>query len=162
MTTPLSHLEIQLIRSSLLTKTDEELSSLLDRPAEEIATVVLNLCEGNLDERISSLQQVSEKKLIPIKSRKRLENERKEAKLEENRRDLAIRSNIELRRRKERTAWEERRSFKTKSVDLSELVAVKIDSKTTVFVKPGTNIAKVKEQYQRKPLLNEQSSNKQQ
>ena len=41
----------------------------------------------------------------------------------------------------------EEKRYKTLHIDTNILVSVKIDHKTTVFVKPGTDIEKIKLQY---------------
>lgn len=43
----------------------------------------------------------------------------------------------------------EQRKYKTIAVDTTKLISVKIDNKTTVLVKPGTNIEAVKMQYKK-------------
>lgn len=41
----------------------------------------------------------------------------------------------------------DRKSFKTKPVDLKALIAVKLDAKTTIYVKPGTDIKKTLDKF---------------
>ena len=41
------------------------------------------------------------------------------------------------------------RQFKTRTIDLSNSIAVKIDRKTTVYVKQGTDIEKIKRLFKR-------------
>jgi hypothetical protein len=49
--------------------------------------------------------------------------------------------------RKTRREKENKPAFSTKQVDMSQLISVRIDHKTTVFVKPGTDIEAVRKQY---------------
>lgn len=41
----------------------------------------------------------------------------------------------------------EQKKFKTRPIDLQKLISVKLDNKTFVFVKPGSDIRKIKHYY---------------
>jgi hypothetical protein len=150
-----SSLELQLIRSSLATRTDEEIAEILERPVEEIRSVI-NDMTGEAGQRQEEIlkQKEAEKQAAAIKRKMR----RKKA--EDHSEKLETREKKEKREKKEQKRKNDEhraqlkkqesamtRMYRTREIDLSKMKAIKIDSRTTVFVEPGDDIEKVKTKY---------------
>ena len=147
-------IETQTIRSSLTTKSDGEIAALLDKPIEEIVMIIDRITGGQAAIRSEQIQKLKEdqlKKDHDKNARKQLLKEREQKIQKRSQERSKLQTHME-KRRNELDRLHSRKKFKTKEVVLSELVSVKIDHKTTVFVKPGTNIQKIKAQYTRKPI----------
>lgn len=149
---PFTNLEIQLIRSSLETKSDGEIAAILERPIEEVHGMINAITNGTADERSEKIQRQKESEhlKISVKELRKRKREEEIAKKEQRQKEKQSRMNAEERRKVEKNRLESRKTFKTKEVDLSKMVSVRIDKKTIVFVNPGTDIEKVKKLYQEK------------
>jgi len=138
MMEPLSPLEISLVRSSLGTRTDDELAELLERPVVEVTAYMDQLTGIGADERLSVItaarlkkEQEAKKKKFPIKSKPLTD---KDIKAEKKRRERVQRMNVEEARVLERTRREGRQRLATKVVDYSKMKSVKVNRNTFVFV----------------------------
>jgi hypothetical protein len=169
MTHQFSFLETTLIRSSLDSKTDAEIALLLERDIEEISIEIDRITGGQAEKRSFDIQkireeafqkqrEISEQKLAIQKEKedrqRRIQEKKKlsaefKAKKEKEYRERATRMSREEHRQKNRREKDSRQKFKTRELNMSELQSVKIDDKTFVFVKPGTDIEKIKKQYTR-------------
>ena len=134
-------MELQLIRSSLATKTDEELAELLERPVEEVRDKINELTDGAGDERsrdVSIWKQEQAK-----------EKQKRSRKKEPNPDAIARETRIQNKKKEQKKAhdqWEkqttankfrdDRRHYKTLPVDLKQMISVKLDDKTYAFIKP--------------------------
>jgi hypothetical protein len=147
-----SMLDIAFIRSSLLTKTDEEIASLLEMPVETVRMKIQELAGEASDNRTRSIedqreatqkqQQAKEREKIRKAELDRIEQRREQKRIEKERR-----LTIEDARRAHRQRDERSKVFKTRKIDFSELISVRLDHKTIVLVKPGTDIEQVKWNY---------------
>ncbi len=190
-------LEIQLIKSSLTTKSDGEIAAILERPIEEVHGEINRITAGQAEARSNAIQsrreeifsrkQQQERQVQELaaakkqareeaisrqlqKSRERQERiqrretvlreraekkklaEEKKSKSEKEYRERSSRIHNEHLRQAQRSQRESRRVFKTRDLELDKMISVRIDRKTLVFVKPGTDIEKVKKFYQKKVL----------
>jgi hypothetical protein len=148
-------LETQLVRASLTTKSDGELAALLEKPIEDVVELIDQLTGGQAAARSEQIQKQKEaehQKRSMQNARKELIQERQAKNEKKQKEKLALANHLE-KRKKELGRLEANRRFETKEVDLAKLISVRIDHKTHVFVKPGTNIEKIKKQYHRKPIL---------
>lgn len=153
---PFSYLDIQIIKASLATKTDEQLAFITERSVEDVHAFINELTGGEAIKRNEDViayqaargrESKQREKLVKdiVKEEAKVKRERKARELQE-RMNMNERRNVEARRR------EESKTFKTRKINMSELQSVRIDRKTIVFVKPGTDINWVKKMYKRKPL----------
>lgn len=150
-----SSIEMQLIRASLETKSDGEIAALLECQIEDVIVIINEITGGKSIERSASIQQLKEKE-FQDKNRK---TARQQFLREQKERSEKRKIERESRRQQEEILRQKRMSriqksvFETRQVDLSKLVSVRIDAKTFVFVKPGSNIEKVKKMYTKKSLI---------
>lgn len=156
MDIPFSPLELQLIRTLHLSKTKEQIAELLERPVE---AVVIKIDELNTGKELE-LALDSEPPVPDTKQRGRPDKKKKkpqadsvfdERDIKNHTRDKTIRD-MESRRKVEKESLAINKKFKTREVNTADLISVRIDHKTIIYVKPGTDIEKVKETYQRKPI----------
>lgn len=148
----MNSLETQLIRASLFTRTDEEISSLIDVPVGEVSEYISKLMGSDIELRETSLKQIKEdavtkQNALDAQRNKQYQKQQKEAQKKERIREARVRIIQEEQRKQKRTAWEQRRTMKTRVIDYSKLKSVRIDSKTHVFVEPGADIEKIKSLY---------------
>jgi hypothetical protein len=159
-----SSLDIQFIRASLSSKTDEEIAEILDKPVALVRTRI-NEMTGMAGQRQTEIllknEEASRKAHAELQAKKinrRIREQKaeehqdkleKEEKKERKRKERLKHSNIVEAQYVARQQRNDRRKFKTIPIDLAKLISVKIDKKTTLFVKPGTDIKKVREQYQK-------------
>ncbi|HTD95132.1 MAG TPA: hypothetical protein VK644_15005 [Chitinophagaceae bacterium] len=62
MLSPFSPLELQFLRSSLSTRTDEELADLMERPLQDITDIINELTAGEADSRTADVRSAREEK----------------------------------------------------------------------------------------------------
>ena len=156
MTNPFSTLEIQLIRSSLSTKSDDEIAELLERPVEEIIEMINELTSGGAAERsntvIEEKQKREQEKLANKKKAGRPVNDRKSVEAEYEKKISKKTNTIEFKqaqRRKELEAREINRKFKTKQVDYSLMKSVRVNRTTHVWVPKEMPEKEAIKQYQK-------------
>jgi hypothetical protein len=150
-------LETQLVRASLQNKSDGEIAALIEKPIEWITELIDQLTGGAAAARSDQIRKQREEQHAIDKKK----NARKEF-LEERRKRTERKileskklSNHLEKRKQQVAALQSNRKFATREVNMSQLISVRIDRKTHVFVKPGTDIEKVKQLYARKPMLKE-------
>jgi hypothetical protein len=133
MAEPLTFLENQLIRASLTTKTDTEISELIERTPEEVVELIKELIGPDEDNRSMIIEQhrrdAEQKKKVPIKKTEK----KMEKVLPSPSRKKSYSANIETLR-KERRRNDDRRKYATRQTDYSKMKRVKIDSRTTIMV----------------------------
>ncbi len=162
----ISQTDLGFIYNMALTKPIVTIARIMERSTEEIEAVVKEYCDNSgltsYQERLQqrkALRPSKPKKLKKSKSAgvrkpkvetdiQRLAREKKEERAEKARRNANIQE-------KQRSLRESKRGplFKTKEVDLSQLISVRLDDKTLVFVKPGTDITKIRIDYEEKQRL---------
>lgn len=141
MANHLSALETQLIRSSLLTKTDEEIALILYRPVEEVSAKIIELYGGAREER---LQIVQANKMAQI-AKFRKPAAAKKVKNQDSELDRKIKKRaadqiaMERRRLAENKKREEKRTCKTKAVDWSTMRSVKVNNKIWIIIPKDAN-----------------------
>jgi hypothetical protein len=165
-------IEMHFLRASLESKSDGEIAALLERTIEEVHDKINEITDGGAEARSVSIQQHREHCFLKTKAainekalakQKRIEEREQKARMRSEQkekdkkeaREKSARMQTESHRQHQKKQTESRRTYKTRVVNIQELVSVKIDSKTTVFVSPGTDIEKVKKQYTRPPLSKE-------
>jgi hypothetical protein len=148
--------EIMLIKSSLTTKTDSELATILERTVEEVNAYIQELTGGQAEARNADVLKAQLEMSEARKQSRRLIasviKEEQEAAKERRLREKRERLNKNEQLRIESLKRQESKRFQTKVLNMNELQSVRIDHKTVVLVKLGTDIEAVKEQYKRKPL----------
>lgn len=153
---PFSYLDIQIIKASLGRKTDEQLAFITERPVEDVRAFIDEITGGESAQRNADAIAYQQERAAESKQRKKLVKEIIKEEVESKRarkaRERQERLNMEERRRVEASRREDVRTYKTREVNLSELQSVRIDHKTIVFVKPGSDIDWIKKLYKRKPL----------
>jgi hypothetical protein len=145
----LTIIEIRYIRALAAVKTDEELAVMIEKPVELIKAqfALMAGLPKRPDEPLPVVALASPgKKRISHAERKMIREQKKveEKKQKREKQNLHAQEQDRLRERKKRL---ERETFKTKQLDLSGTVCVKLNEKTTVWVKPGTDIEELKKKY---------------
>lgn len=165
-------LEKQLIKASLADKTDAEIALLLERNIEEVHQHIDVITGGQALTRSEAIQKQREEQEQQIRDRKKqkdLAQLQKEARRRHA--DEKKKLNDELKQKKqlqhkekaqkgraieatimERRRRENRQRLPTRELHLDQLQSVRIDEKTYVFVKPGTNVEAIRKQYSRNLL----------
>ena len=146
----LNPVDLQTIRALLSSKTDDEISTIIELPVSVVREVIIEM-DISGEERNEQVNKIIEVRTLKLENKKKpykkAGNIQDILKKQKKQRDEGRRLTIESNRKREVTDRENRRTFKTKPVDLSTMISIKIDHKTIVFVKPGTDIEKVRQQY---------------
>lgn len=170
-------LEIQFIRSSLGTKTDAEIALTLECDIDQVHAQINAITGGEAlvrSERIQKEREAVMRQLQEKENKKKLQLEQKEQRRRqaEEKKKMNIqlkikkqkeadekrkRINIEEERQQQKKMRESRQRLQNRPLNLDQLISVRIDDRTHVFVKPGTDISKIKKQYYRN--LQEQFKN---
>lgn len=141
--TDFTSLEIQLIRSSLHTKTDDELSELLERPVNDIIYKINEITDGGAEQRMITVLAAKDiiRKEKEIKKKKSVRKEflahqkqKEETREEKGKRKRALSEAQEVLRRKELAARNSNRVFETRVIDLSKMKSVRVNRTTHVWV----------------------------
>lgn len=139
----LSSIEVALVKSSLLTKTDEELAEVLELPVEQVTELISAMMGEDLKIRISTLarnkQESEMKNAANIKRQARKEYVKTQklsddTRVKRSRRDASVRQAQEDLRKKQVAKREAKRAFKTRTIDYSKMKTVKVDRNTYVWV----------------------------
>lgn len=151
MTQEFTPLEIQLIRSCLATKTDDEISELLERSPQDVRAQIDQITGGggaDRNQRVVDVKTIIQKQQQEkINSRvnketarlKRLQkskerNELKGVYEEKERKQRNRAERMSVQQKKQKTAWEERKTYKTRVIDYSKLKSVRVNKGTIVYV----------------------------
>lgn len=156
-----SSLEMQLIRSSLATKTNEQIAEILEAPLDVVIKKINELYPGSAAERqvavkakqadIERKRVLKEKDLADKRSRKR-EREEEKIRTEKAKKDRFSRDSLAEKRKRELAMRSNRRVYATRNQNLDKKISVRIDAKTHLFVDPGADIEAIKKLYARKPI----------
>lgn len=138
MTNQLTSLEIQLIRSSLATKTNEEIAEILELPVEKVIAVIDELTNGEAEARLIDVQnykneQELKKKKVGRPRSKMVEKGNDDDDIKRIKRPAKI-YEMEQERKKQKDAWEARQKLQTRVIDWGNMKSVRVDSKTVIFI----------------------------
>lgn len=142
MPEPLTFLEHQLIRASLTSKTDSEISELIERSTDEVIEFIKQLMGPDATNRSMLIEQhrrdSEENKKRPFKnSKKKKETSFEQQDLPAASRKRSYNADIETVR-KEKRRNDDRKKYATRQIDWSQMKRVKIDSRTTIMVARST------------------------
>lgn len=157
MTNEFSTLEIQLIRSSLATKSDDEIAEVLERHVDDVREKINELTGGGADQRSKfiaefKVQQEQEKLANKKKKTGRPVNDRKVIEAAYEKKISKKTGTIEFKqaqRRKEVEAMAVNRKFKTRHVDYSTMKSVRVNRNTHVWVPKEMPESEAIKQYQK-------------
>lgn len=152
-----SNLEISLIKSSLTTKTDEELAELLECPVQQVHDYINELTDGNASDRQSDVlkyraekaaereqkrakssglaaalreKKKAEKQAQKLRERKESEAQ-KEQRLKKQGKAKAADISRQIQQNRAAAADRERnRVYKTRTIDYLRLISIRLDEKT--------------------------------
>lgn len=157
MTNPFSNIEAQLVRSSLATKTDQELSELLERPIEEVTAFIDQITGGGAEARGVRIQDAraavtrmeeerrkSKVKRKPGSGKKPVKPTDAEITQRARRHHANTTAELQKKRTQERMA---RQKLKTREIDWSKMKSVLVSKGTYVMVPIGVSKARAIEQY---------------
>lgn len=157
-------LEIQLIRSSLSTKTDDEIAELLEKPVEEVINKI-NEITGNgaherniriLEVRAILKKQQEEKNNLRLKKeadrlkRQQAARERHSMKKDREEKEFSKRTTFEAQmseHHRRRATREASQTYKTREVDWSIMKSVRVSRNTLVVVPKEMTEEEAIEQY---------------
>lgn len=141
-----------LIRNLGAYKTPEQLARIINKPVE----LIRSQCES-VANQFTKMPKVSKspkkvkirsagKKRISHVERKLIREKKKaeEAKLKREKQSVHAQEQERLRERRKKL---EKSTLVTRQLDLTNAVRVQLNAKTTVWVKPGTDIDKLKQQF---------------
>jgi hypothetical protein len=173
MTNPFTNLETMLIRAKMDTHSDSELAEILERPAEEIHEYIDMITGGEANARSNQVQELKDrrhsenlelkrgrgsstseearnKRLKSIKETVDRNNERAREK-ELDRKQRTIQAEIRKRneeRKRSNDMMNSRRTYKTKTVDYSQMRSVKVGKGTYIFIPKDADIKQAVESYE--------------
>lgn len=143
-----SPLEIQLVRSSLSTKTNEEIAELLERSMEDVIELINDITGGKAEERTQDVAVFIEEKQREV-LRKKQEKKKKIPPAGRNIRRPQDKPKVNTRTKERLEAekgWmiqreahrkrEDVRKYKTREIDFTKTISVKLDDKTYAQVEP--------------------------
>ena len=172
-----SHTDLRLVRSLMKVKSDEDIAVIIDRTTEEVTTLIREMTGDispyhqklnrpkrsrwpGSDERKMQREQKKQERLqaqIDKRKQKELEaeerrqlREQKKAKADWEKRQGRELKKLVAQQNADRAAAKRKREepqFRTRQVDYSQRIAVRIDHKTIIYCKPGDNISEVKKRY---------------
>lgn len=139
-----SNIEIQMIRASLATKTNEELAELLERPLKEVIECIDQITGGGaeareeriIDARKAIARMEEERRKSKVKREYRSKNKPRE-KTDGEIMEQAARDNANLiaeNQRMQTRLRESRRTLKTRTIDYSKMKSVLVAKGTYVWV----------------------------
>lgn len=150
-----SFLELRIIQSLIPLKSFAEIAEAIDKPLPMVSDYIINITKNK--NRSSRQQQINakndlrnqKKEASLFKAKTRLPRKPNKDKIERERRQaerLTIRRQqvINEQNRKSRRQLPE---FKTKEVDYSKMISVKVDRKTFIQVPVGADVEAVKNNY---------------
>jgi hypothetical protein len=141
MASDFSITERRLIQSLMRRKPDSYIAQILDRAEKEIAYFIEVITGGEIVSCSQKLRSQSAEDLR-IKQIEERQRRLKKANLE-----LEDRQRSVVTRSRGGSLTKEHKKFKTIDLDLKERIAVRIDHKTVVYVRPGTDIEAVRKKY---------------
>jgi hypothetical protein len=139
--------EVRLIRSLYTKKSDEDIALVLEKPTVLVSEKIKEMTGGispfhsEQRERIKQGErkaEVTRQKKQEKKSKEQVENKRSKSSR------IIASQNAEMERKRK---LREQPQYKTKEVILSNLIAVRIDQRTTIFIKPGEDPMQAKLKY---------------
>lgn len=139
-------------------KSASDIARLLDYDIADVTAFINSAVEGSeivtCQMKLDARKKARPSKAAPGKRRKpeqvrRAEEKNREYLISEQKRlNKLEKENIEQSRRK--ASWESRRPlYKTKVVDYSKLITVRINRKTVIYAKPGEDIEKLKKSFRK-------------
>lgn len=141
METNLSVMEIRLLQGLVVKASHQDIAAMLGKPIEVIGPAVEKIAKANKLVSFQSKLDSKAKKQVAAIARKQ-EKVVKARKLKTNEAKVisrVIEQQQEINRRKSREP-----EYKTKVVDYSQMIAVRLDAKTTIYAKPGDDIEALK------------------
>ena len=123
--TSFTYFEIVLIRNEIRNKTIKEIAAILNKPLDDVSDFVLELAKK---EGLTLFSKEAEReKIAPAK-----------VKLE-NKQAAVISRNLEVTQEQQRRK-NNAPQYKTRNVDYSQLICVRVNDKTLIYVSPGADI----------------------
>lgn len=120
-----TYFEMILIRNECRNKTIKEIAALLNKPVDDVSDFILALAK---EEGLTLFgKEVEKEKVTPAKVKP------------ENKQAAIISRKIELTQEQQRRK-NNSPQYKTKEVDYSKLICVRVNDKTIIYVKPGADI----------------------
>jgi hypothetical protein len=155
MDSPFSFIELQLLYQLWTNSSDEEIALMLERPVSEVKEKIHELTGGQPSPYLAKLAKKSvekhnrEVKLKAARVQRDTIRDQKRIKekfeSEESRRIRKLIAQQESDRRKKNEVRESK--FKTRIIDFTQLISVRVDEKTIIWVKPGTDITQLRHNY---------------
>lgn len=127
-------IETMIMQREAATKTASSIAFLLDRSVDDVKWFLRSIAEdGGISTRQSQIEQ--KKAARPVKQKVPKPKKQKAPKII-SREVKFVPSAFELQQRAKRTK-EAADRFQTKAVDYSQLITVKVDNRTHIYIKPG-------------------------
>lgn len=149
MVSEFNDIERVLISQNLVRLTDDQIAELINKPVDAV-TQYINTITGGGTIKVSK----SQKKQLRIKKKvQRVKKDPAKQHLAKVNKELAKKvtritaTSIEQDLRAARKIREARQSFKTKEVDYSQMISVRINSKTSILIKPDQDPEEARKNY---------------
>jgi hypothetical protein len=152
MTAPFEPLELQLIRSSLATRTDAELAEILERPVDAIRAKIDEITGGESASRDFEIskrreeadQRIEEKKRKKVRDGYLKEKKQKEITYERKRKGKDV---VQYENRIRREQSPQNKKYATREIDMSKMKYVRVNKTTHILVPVGTSDQDAIDQY---------------
>jgi FtsZ-binding cell division protein ZapB len=145
-----TEMEQSIIKNSMLRKSHKSIAELLDVDVADIAQFIKSITEGTetitLQMEIDSKKKPKKQKAAP-KQRQPSKAKIEAEKLKKERMAVIHKRNAIDKDRLDNRARSRQPAFKTKQVDYSQLRTVRVNSKTTIYAKPGETDKQVIDRY---------------
>lgn len=129
-----------------MTKSNEEIAELLERPVDEIIEKINQLTDGNASQRTSDVNQFKLEQEEKKQRKKKAITRKVVTPSVSDDHKVARRKSKEVRlgnaaeiRQAEKRRWEGHQKIKTREVDYSTMVSIKVGDKTWLQVPKGTD-----------------------
>jgi hypothetical protein len=135
MTEEFSKIEIQLIRSSLATKTDLEIAELLEKPVEDVQALINELTGGAAEDRARDVE-IFKTEQAKAKEKKKKPKPKKPNKIESRLLTSTKETNEWQRKQRKEILSNQRshRSYKSRDIDYSKMKTVRVAKGTYLWV----------------------------
>lgn len=136
MSAQISSLEIQLIKSSLATKTDQEIAELLEILVEDVFDIINDITEGGAADRNIEIEKQRQERSLANQRKKQQPRIRKaviKKPDEKPNRNADVVAKWEKQGQANKLR-ENRRSYKTRVIDMTKMISVKLDDRTHVLI----------------------------
>lgn len=149
MVNEFNDIERVLISQNLVRLTDEQIADIIGKPVDAVRQYINNITGGGTI-RISKSQKKQKREKINVP---KVKNSPAKKHLVKVNKELAERqtrispTQIREKLKADRKMQLEKETFKTQQVDYTKMISVRIDHRTTIYIKPGQDPEEARKRY---------------